>query len=288
MLRRQDHVGTGLRKIACDCVEGAIRSLTRQPGSSAASLEFIAQAEAVLALIETDLPQTVSRRDRALMTRVRKSLSDMTRPAELLDQLDLSLPKAPDDPEQAAAVKTLRKHWSSLAATGQTFNTRGGGFDPAIYRMVADMAELRGHLGTWPVDTISQDVPPRGLRRSYTRARRLIEQPITSATLADALSALSTLDLQLAVLIKACPPMLKGHRKLLGKAIAAMRHVELELALEKSLHEATGDKPSKQPSVIQRLAEPIVLYAEPALAETSAAFDRRIQSYWSAWRYGRE
>ncbi|MGB0768673.1 MAG: hypothetical protein ACPGYV_13310, partial [Phycisphaeraceae bacterium] len=182
-LRRQETPGQGLKRLACAHVETAIRSLTRQAGQAASAAEAIRAAEAVLALIEPDLPRPAIRRDRAITTRLRLGLVELTQPTRLGTLLDRDYKKTPPDPELAQAVKTLRKAYASNGVAASAMSSKAGSFNPAIYRLVADMAELRGHLGDWPADTLDADAPPRGLRRTYAKARKLAAQPITPDSL---------------------------------------------------------------------------------------------------------
>jgi len=237
-LKRQEPVGTGLRRIACEHIEAGVRALTRQdetaPGGPAESMR---QAAAVLALIEPGLPRATARRAQDLFDQVTEALASIDRPIVLLGRLDTHFKKPPSDAALAGAVKALRKAWSSASGAGRALNSRGGNFDPAVYRLVADMAELRGHAGEWPVDAIDDDVPPPGLRRTYTRARRLAAEPIGVEHLPELADTLAMLRDQLAVLTKSCSPMLKAQRKLIDRALPAVDAQRADAELDRALCE---------------------------------------------------
>ncbi|MEO0474741.1 MAG: hypothetical protein AAF085_02050 [Planctomycetota bacterium] len=288
-LRRQEQAGTGLKRIACAQVESAIRCLTRQAGQADAAAQAIAQAAAVLALIEPELPRTAVRRDKAILARLSAGLAELTGPTELGEQLRQAYKKTPSDAALASAVKALRKRWGKSDRSAAAMSSRAGSFNPAIYRLVADMAELRGHLGDWPVADVPSDLPPRGLRRTYTRARRLASEPITAESLPALTQALDELATQLAVISKACPTMLKAQRKLITRAAEVLQDVIQRNALHAALRaelgkDASSSLPKRKP-LTQQTAEPLS-DLDAALAETPASFMKRIQAYWSAWRGG--
>ena len=289
-LRRQDSTGPSLKRIACAQVESAIRFLTRQAGQGVAAEQAIDQVRAMLALIEPDLPRPVVRRDLTILDRLSEGLAELTEPTLLAEQLDRQYKKSPSDSALASAVKTLRKRWAVVDPTGSAMSSKAGSFNPAIYRLVADMAELRGHLGDWPVDAIPSDQPPRGLRRTYTRARKLSSEPITASTLADLHKALVELIAQLSVINKACSTMIKAQRKLITRSADALQNLILEDKLEAALRAELGENASEALPETKPLDERAVQCAgsdlDQALAETPAAMMKRMQAYWTAWRSG--
>jgi hypothetical protein len=287
-LRKQDTTGPGLKRIACEHVETAIRCLTRQAGRGVAANEAIEQTAAVLSLIEPDLPRPDVRRDRAILQRLSSGLAELTTPAMLTDRLSARYKKSASDAELAAAVKQLRKRWSRRDPAGSAMNNKAGGFNPAIYRLVADMAELRGHVGGWSVDAIADDAPPRGLRRTYTRARKLADEPVTADTLPGLIATLTELSHQLGVVSKACPKLLKAQRKLVAKALKALDALALDEAIDTALREQLGKSAEKllpkRPPLAERAGAAVANDLDHSLAETPAAFTKRVQAYWTAWR----
>ena len=287
-LRKQEPVRPGLQRSACVQVELAIRSLTRQAGQADAAKQAIEQARAVLALIEPDLPRPAVRRDRTIITRLMKGLDELTTPAVLARQLDQTYKKNPSNAALASALKTLRKRYASGGPSKAALSSKAGNFNPAIYRLVADMAELRGHMGTWPTEEVPGDQPPRGLRRTYTKAHKLGAGPITAASLGPAAEATSELAIQLNIIAKACPTMLKAQRKLLSRTAGELIELRQSEALDAALRAELGKSaskslPAKQP-VAKQAAEKIGSDFETALVETPTAFMKRVQAYWSAWR----
>lgn len=287
-LRRQDPTGPGLKRIACAHVESAIRCLTRQAGQGVAAEQAIDQVRALLSLIEPDLPRPDVRRDLAILDRLSNGLAELTEPILLADHLDRLYKKTPSDAALASAVKTLRKRWAVDDASGSAMSSKAGSFNPVIYRLVADMAELRGHLGAWPADAIPSDQPPRGLRRTYAKARKLANEPTTASALADLHKALTELTTQLSVINKACSTMIKGQRKLITRAADALQNLILEDKLDAALREELGNHASKSlPSpkpLDERAADGLGSDLGYALAETPAAMMKRMQAYWAIWR----
>ena len=287
-VRKQEHTGLGLKRIACAQVESAIRCLTRETGQSKAAKEAIDQARAILTLIEPDLPRTAARRDRTIINRLSQGLLPLHQPAMLAAQLDAQLRKNPSDPALASAAKTLRKRWAGTGKAGSAMNNKAGTFNPTIYRLVADMAELRGHLDAWPVENMPNDTPPRGLRRSYTRARKLIAEPIDVNTLPSVANAITELAIQLGLISKACPVMVKAQRKLVSRAANALQDLQesnqLNDALRAELSKANAKALPSSDAISKQIKDRIGSDLQDALAETPAAFMRRMQAYWSSWR----
>lgn len=287
-LRKQEALGPGLKRIACAQVESAIRYLTRQAGQAESAASAIQQAQSVLTLIELDLPRPSVRRDRAILSRLSSGLEEMAEPTRLLERLSRAYKKTPSDSDLAAAVKALRKRLSSRDQSASAMSSKAGSFNPSIYRLVADMAELRGHMDLWPVDAVPDDAPPRGLRRSYTKARRLASEPMTVDSADALISALSEVSTQLGIISKACPAMLKAQRKLVARSADALRDERESDRFDKALREQLGKTSSKalprQKPLAKRSADAMGPELELALAETPAAFMRRVQAYWIAWR----
>ncbi|MFK7789289.1 MAG: hypothetical protein AB8C95_07350 [Phycisphaeraceae bacterium] len=287
-LKRQEIPGPGYKRIASDQVEAAIRCLTRQAGQADAASSAIQQAQSVLALIEPDLPRLSVRRERTILARLIVGLDEMAQPTRLVEELNRQYKKSPGDKELAGAVKSLRKRWSAMDQSAAAMSSKAGTFNPEIYRLVADMAELRGHLDSWPTAGVPSDVPPRGLRRTYTRARRLANEPVTMESLGELINVLREVADQLAILGKACPPMLKAHRKLISRAADALNAELLADQLDRALRNELGKGATKALPKLKPLAQRIAVIAGQdlavALAESPAALMKRMQTYWTAWR----
>lgn len=289
-LRRQEPTAAGLKRIACAQVETAIRCLTRQAGQAVNAANAIEQAHAVLALIEPDLPRPTVRRDRAILSSLSDGLTNLTEPALLTAQLDARHKKAPSDAPLASAVRALRKRWAAGGQPATALSSKAGSFNPAIYRLVADMAELRGHLGNWPINDTPSEQPPGGLRRTYTKARRLANEPVSAESLKALADGLAQLAIQLGVISKACPAMIKAQRKLLSRTAEDLRTLQLSEKIDKALRTELGKAASKslptRKALSKRVPGELIRDLDMALAETPAAFMKRVQAYWSAWRSG--
>ena len=287
-LRRHENPGPGYQRIACDRVELAIRCLTRQAGQALAAADAIQQVDAILALIEPDLPRQGARRDRAILARLHEGLTKMAKPAGMLEQLNRRYKKAPADADLASAVKKLRKRWSSRDQSAAAMSSKAGSFNPAIYRLVADMAELRGHMDHWPIEAVPADVLPRGLRRTYTKAQRLAHEPVTEDLLVALIRVLDELVTQLSVFKKICPVMLKAQAKLVSRVADALRDELQSDLLDQALRDALGKAASKalpKPTPPAKRLSPCVQEdLAAALAESPAGFIKRMQAYWSTWQ----
>lgn len=283
-LKPTEPVGTGLRRIASQQVESAIRALTRQPGRADDAVEAIAAARAILALLEPALPRASVRRDNALLDRLIEGLDEMTRPGLMLARLNSQHKKAPSDAALATAVKAMRKQWNRQDRPGQAMNSPSGSFDPAIYRLVADMAELRGHVGEWPIEKIDNAAPPSGLRRGYTRARRLADALATPGDVQALIHALSVLQAQLGVISKACPSMIKAHRKLIARANDTLIDLHERYLLDKALRKKAGLPQPDRRTLLSAVHKAIPTEVAPALAESPASLNNRLGIYWSVWK----
>lgn len=283
-LRRQESAGAGLQRLVCTKVETAIRCLTRQPGQSLSAVAAVREAEALLALLEPELPRPVVRRDRAILARLLEGLEEMTLPAQMLERLEKRYKKTPDDAAMATAVKALGKRWAAQSKSGLAMSSGKGSFNPAIYRLVADMAELRGHAGTWPIDDIRSDAPPRGLRRTYTKARKQADQATTARSLGGLITSIQQLEHQIGVISKASPTLLKAQRKLLHRAAEALTEVSLDDALDRAIAQELGTRAGSSARSLKTISQDASADLAQALAETPAAFSNRVQVYWSVWR----
>ncbi len=287
-LKRQEPSGEGLRRIACEAVEAGVRALTRRADQADAAERALREAEAVLALLGPALPPAAARRDRALLGRLSVGLDELLAPARLRARLDKHYKKPPADTELASAVKAVRKRWSGKHRPAGKLNARPGSFDPAIYRLVADMAELRGHIGNWPIEQVEGSAPPAGLRRTYTRTRRLTAGPIDTAEACRELGAsVSLLSGQLGLLTKMCPTMLKAQRKLLRDAGEQLETLHADHALDRLLKEALGRRGGKRvldQAAFNETVKALSTGLQVAFAESAAGFSNRMGAYWSAWR----
>lgn len=289
--KRRETVSAGARRQVCAELESAIqamsRSAKRDPAASAG--RAVERARAVTELIGPALPREVYRRDRKRLLAIGKTLAEARDGRRLVARLDALLKDAQADPADTLA-KTLRKQLTQRRRGALALQTRGQQFDPVVYRLVAELAELRGHVGHWP-DNDTGDAPPPGLGACYRAARRSADAALADPEkLPAAGTAIALLADALDTLTKACPAMLKPQRGLLRDAADAADCVAMDpvlLASAKSLEGADD--------LANTLSEASALQWEPAmkrvaqargyaLAETPQAFVRRASAYWQAWR----
>lgn len=283
--KRSESNDLGCRRLLCEQVESAIGELTRKDGSARSAANALCRAEAALSLIEPALPRDIARRERGLLQRIETELREAIGPTRLLAALDKHVKiNKPQDP----AAKAYRKQLNRRAGTALSLSAPDRTFNPLVYRLVADLAELRGHIGTRPELDLAQDGPPPGLRRAYAAARRAVQS--TATTPKDAgrtAAALDRVALQLAMVNRCAPTLLKPQRKLLAAAATDLRRHALSLQLladldtdahrnwaEPILKAIVNDAPAPDPEAL----------LGSALAETPAGFARRLGVYWNAWR----
>lgn len=294
--KRRETVSAGARRQVCAELESAIqamsRSAKRDPAASAG--RAVERARAVTELVGPALPRDVYRRDRKRLLAIRKTLAEARDGRRLVARLDALLKDAQADPGDAVA-KALRKQLTQRRRGALALQTRGQQFDPVVYRLVAELAELRGHVGHWPdTDGESQDTgdgPPPGLGACYRAARRSADASLADPEkLPAAGTAIALLADALGTLTKACPAMLKPQRGMLRDAADAADRTAVDpvlLASAKKLEGADG--------LTNTLSEASALQWDPAmkrvaqargyaLAETPQAFVRRVSAYWQTWR----
>ena len=287
-LKRQDCIDEGCRRLVCESVEAAIRELTRKDGSAKAAAGAMRWAEAGVALIAPNLPREALRRDHRLLERVAVEIDAALRPDELLSRLDQAA-KPCDAVMDDAPAKAFRKALARRLGAGLSMNAPDRSFDPVVYRLVADLAELRGHVGQWPAMEMDPARPPAGLRRAYVAARRAAQLPPTaSADQAErAAGDLQALGLQLFFLNRCCPDLLKPQRKLVLASARAMSQYAAGLRLADLLdtdeHRAWA-QPVLKSLREQDAARQAAKLRGTALAETPGAFINRITAYWRYWR----
>jgi hypothetical protein len=293
--KRRESVCAGARRQVCAELETAIqamsRSAKRDPAAQAG--RAVSRARAVAELVGPALPREVYRRDRKRLTAIGKTLGEARAGRRLVARLD-TLMKAAGADAGDAAVKSLRKQLAQHRRGALALRTRGQQFDPVVYRLVAELAELRGHVGHWPETDrgpgTDDDTPPPGLAGCYRAARRAADAALADpGKLPAAVSALALLADALDTLTKACPQMLKPQRGLLRDAADAADKVALDPVLLASAGKLEAA------DLTTALAEASALQWEPAtqsvararhfaLAETPQAFVRRVSAYWQAWR----
>lgn len=284
-LKRHESIDEGCHRLVCAAIESAINELTKNDGSPQNSADFLQEVDAAFALIEPALPRAAARRDRGLLSRTAREIDATLRPARLLKrlgkliQLDKTLP---------APAKAYRKQLTRQAGTELSLNSPDRSFNPLVYRLVADLAELRGLVSTWPGMNLTEDQPPPGLRRSYTGARRLAQNPPTTPKDAErAAVAFSRLARQLAIVGRCSPALIKPQRKLIAKAASQLADHAIDLRLRADLDTDTHREWAGPVLDATRDLPPVGLPAPllgSALAETPAAFARRFGVYWSHWQ----
>ncbi|MFI4861803.1 MAG: hypothetical protein ACIAXF_14115 [Phycisphaerales bacterium JB063] len=291
--KRKESVTAGSRRLVCAELESAIQALSRETkrDNAAQAVQALDRGRAALELAGNALPRDILRRDRKRFNAIGKTLRQARLCQRLSTRLDKLVRKAGLDTADPA-LKKLRKQLAEHTPSKVALRTRGQRFDPMVYRLVAELAELRGHVGLWPeAETDPPEPPPPGLSACYRAARnaaRKAEQD--PGQLAAAHPPVALLCDALTLVGKCCPAMIKPQRVILSAAAKPLHdHVT-----NAQLIEAAGQDKSLTDltAMLQEAAAPDYADAEAslakarqfALAETPQAFLNRIGAYWSAWR----
>lgn len=292
--KRKEPVTVGARRIVCAELETAIQALSR-PGkrdASAIAGNALARASACLEQVAPMLTRETARQDRKRLARVRQTLDGARLGRQLAQRLDKLLKQGGLDAAEPSA-KALRKSLTRGVRGSVALQARGRSFDPMVYRLVAELAELRGRVGHWPEprEQAAKDPPPPGLIVCYRKARTLAGRSKAQPETLDAAGAsLSQMVLALTLVAKACPALIKPQRALIAEAADATRRQALDAALAGAATELEAKGPlSKALRDAQQSsrADALRLVADAhayALAETPQAFAKRLGAYWSAWR----
>jgi len=297
--KRKESVALGARRLVCSHLEESIHALS-QKGSAQGVRRPLMRAQAIMALVAPQFPAATVRRDRKLLEEVQRALDDACFPGQASACLQKLSPKTTSDTQSLTqCIKATRKRLTAQSGSSLSLNTRGKRLDPMVYRLVANLAQLRGHVGSWP-DTAAPKpneennaALPQGLIQSYRAAQRALDLPHDQAdTFTKAASALNVLRDQLAAIGKCCPVMLKAQRSLIGEAATAASSAQFALSLQERLAADGEAKPLIQPLSV--LVQKDIAAAQKALntarhqalAETPAAFNRRLNTYWAHWRQG--
>ncbi|MEM6458747.1 MAG: hypothetical protein AAF710_05080 [Planctomycetota bacterium] len=216
-LKRKEPIVKSVRRQARAHLDAAIAALTRDAAAVGVAHHELARLRALLRLVRRPLGAEVFRREH----RAVEAAWWHTRPDP---------PRADDsEPPAASAVP-----------------------DAAVYRRVADLAEVRMRARYWHLPNGGFELLEPGLRTAYRDARR---HP-TADTLA-------ILRLQLAQVERAWPNVLTPTRK-------ALRAAERLAAKHADSPDASGGD--------------LAPLAARLFAETPAAFTKRLAAYWHAWR----
>ncbi|MEM9414861.1 MAG: hypothetical protein AAGA29_05210 [Planctomycetota bacterium] len=290
--KRKENVSVGCRRLVCAELESAIQALSRDtPRDNAAeAARAIAGARAAIELYAPALPRDILRRDRKRLDAIGKTLDQARLCRQLGNRLDKLVKRAGLNTGDAL-LKRLRKELAEHNEGKVALRTRGQRFDPMVYRLVAELAELRGHVGLWPETPTTPDAPPPGLAACYRSARfAATKAEQDKADPAAAYQPVVRLGIALKLVNKCCPPMLKPQRAMLDAAAKPLAALLLDARL---IEAARQNKPLAglartladaatldQADAAAKLAEA----RQYALAETPQAFANRIGAYWSAWR----
>jgi len=290
--KRKEPLIAGARRMTCDHLEATIHALSRK-GQGAAALKSLLQTQASLMLVTSMLRDEDARRDQALLAEVLNTMQAAQvgrllkqRYSDLLAQAGLSS----DTPD----IKLLRSELLAGMPPNLSLNAKTGSFNPVVYRMVADLAELRGHTGHWPDGPDDLILSPPGLGHAYRLARRLLSKsdlaalgPTPMNRIAQTLTLLAN---QMACVAKTCAPMIKPHRKILLDAAQAAEQGMIDRTIDDLLKSRPTDTPAPLVQALEDArAKNLALLAQSGalgLAEAPAAFDRRIGAYWQHWRCG--
>ncbi|XAM01124.1 CHAD domain-containing protein [Phycisphaeraceae bacterium D3-23] len=291
--KRKESVSAASRRLVCAQLESAIQALSRDTKRDNASEadRAIAGARAALELAGPALPRDIVRRDRKRLDAIAKTLGQARLCRRLGNRLDKLIKRAGLDTDDAA-LKQLRKQIAQHTEGNVALRTRGQRFDPMVYRLVAELAELRGHVGHWPdAKADTPEAPPPGLAAVYRAARNAARKADDEA--ADITAAhrpIARLGESLTLISKCCPAMLKPQRAMLEASAKPLAALALDARLitsagqDKSLADLAATLADAAQLDHADAASKLADARHYALAETPQAFTNRVGAYWIAWR----
>ncbi|MBB6429969.1 hypothetical protein [Algisphaera agarilytica] len=274
LIKRTDPIVKAVRRGATRQLDAAIESLTGNGSADpAAARRELQRLQALLHQFRRPLGGEVFNREHRQVVRCLKQLSPV---ADL--RLDTLADVANQDPK--LDVQALREQLIADTAEAKPRKRKKQGPDPKQLRLVADLAELRMRARYWHLPDGGFELLTPGLRLSYQRAAKLVQ---TNGPAADTADALDRLALQLQSFERACPVLLEPYRKAL-RALERNARKQAQLA---ALRPAT----EQHEALLARIDETLAQYGQDTarlrqqlFVETTPAFLKRMQGYWTAWR----
>lgn len=265
--RRKDPVVKAVRRSAAAHLDGAIAALTGSRADREAARREVERLGSLLRLVQRPLGSAAVSRERRVLQRA-------------LQQL------APREAPGAAALRALAAAEPAVDVGVLLQETFPEGEapdrpdpDPEVLRLLADLAEVRMRARYWHLPAGGFAVLAPGLSWAYRGALKAASaEPSCGAS-----AAWRTLGDQVQLLERAWPEQLAPLRKSLR---AAQKRAEA-LSAFAGLAEPVGDHPQLRPRLDAQTAR---LTAEARadrlrlLAESPAAFVKRLGAYWTAWR----
>ena len=261
-----------VRRNATTHLDAVIKALTGTADDRLAVAEReLQRLMALLELVRRPLGGQVFQRERRVLLRAFKALPDSAEERKMAPLRALAAADPPVDVDEVLPQITPDPAPKPTA--------KKAGPDPKLLRLLADLAEMRMRARYWHLPAGEFGLLAPGLRASYTLARKHAAGPPTAA----AVEAWRTLADQMQSLERAWLPVLTPLRK-------ELRSAEKQARLGAAVHDlksALGDHATLGPRLDAELSG--IDKTAPAqharlLAETPAAFVKRMQAYWDAWR----
>ncbi|MEM7626885.1 MAG: hypothetical protein AAF333_14925 [Planctomycetota bacterium] len=273
VFKRKDTVVKAVRRHATVHLDAVIAALSGASDDRLATAEReLRRLAALLELVRRPLGGEVFQRERRTPTRALKAVAGSVAAEQIAALKSLAAADPPVDVDDL--VKTL----ASAPAAGAS-HRKPRGPDPAVLRLLADLAEMRMRARYWHLPAGEFELLAPGLRASYQRARRLAVGPATRETA----EAWGTLADQVQNLERAWPELLAPLRKELRAAERQTRRHATLLELVAPV----GDHDTLRPRLDAELAgleKSSAAYCARLLAETPVAFAKRLNVYWDVWR----
>lgn len=272
-IKRKDTVVKAVRRNAAVHLDAVITALTGTRDDRLAVAEReLRRMVALIELVRRPLGAEVFQRERRVVLRALKVVASN---ADVLKAAGLKSLAAADPP---VAVDALLERMA-VGSDQSKAERKKTEPDPKVLRLLADLAEMRMRARYWHLPAGEFELVAPGLRASYLRVHKLAAGPATDT----AAEAWGTLADQLQGIERAWPALLTPLRKELRAAERKARR----LATLTDLIEPVVDHETLRPRLDAELAElekDASAHHARLLAETPAAFVKRIGAYWDVWR----
>ncbi len=284
-VKRKEPVVKAMRRTACERLDRALASLHTADAGLAGVADRVRndldRLLALWALVSPGMDKAAAQREAKVL---RRSWRKMQRKPDVEARLRACLESAGGN-LAGITPETIFEPASQDQENESKPRRRKRGPDPAVHRMIADLAEVRMRAGYWHVAGEGFAALMPGFRSTYTRARRLAtEEPLGDP--ADLAVALRRLADQQRWLERCWPEVLGAQRQRLIDLAEVANGCAEDLALSETLPE--GGASQRVAAFIdaqtQQAESTIRQQARALFSETPGRFIDRHAAYWSAWR----
>jgi len=293
-LKRNESAGNGIRRVARELVDEAL-DLSEKKTEDAKTPHELRKAfkkiRSVLRLVRDEIGQEVYRRDNVLVRDLGRRLSAVRDAAVREGALEKLQEESRKD-VPAADLSAIRSRLQSRRRAERR-RLRAEKVLPAV---AAGLHELRRSIRTWPLDQSGFPCVEKGLRRAYRRGKKGSAEAYQSKT-DEAFHEWRKRAKDLRYHVELLEPAWKDTMSDLEKSLHDLTDLlgddhdlgDLHRVLTSSPRLTRGAKGIsgvldfilRRRSELQAKARPL---ARRLYAEKPAAFVKRIEGYWNAWR----